>query len=193
VPFRRGLIAGLALLAVVGCGQSAGGFSNIDITGAEYARDFELTDHEGRRRTMADFRGKVVAIFFGFTQCPDVCPGALAELSQTKQALGADADRLQVLFVTIDPQRDTAAVLKAYLANFDKQALGLYGDEAATARVAKEFKVFYQKEAGKTPDTYTMSHTAGIYLFDREGRIRLYVKYGTPTQALISDVRKLLA
>lgn len=188
-----GVSALLAACDRAGSPQQAPKFHSIDITGAEYARDFKLTDQDGRERTLADFKGKLVAVFFGFTQCPDVCPTALAELAQVKQALGADGGKLQGVFITVDPERDTPEVLKAYMANFDPSFVALRGTPEQTAAVAKEFKVFYAKVPGKTPDTYTMDHTAGVYVFDTQGRIRLFTRHGSGAQALTDDVKSLLA
>lgn len=188
-----GVSALLAACDRAGSPQQTAKFHSIDITGAEYARDFKLTDQDGRERTLADFKGKLVAVFFGFTQCPDVCPTALAELAQVKQALGADGDKLQGVFITVDPERDTPQVLKAYMANFDPSFVALRGSPEQTAAVAKEFKVFYAKVPGKTPDTYTMDHTAGVYVFDTQGRIRLFTRHGSGAQALTDDVKSLLA
>lgn len=168
-------------------------FKNVDITGAEYARSFALKDFDGKERALADFKGKAVAVFFGFTQCPDVCPTALAELARVRAGLGNEADKLQVVFITIDPERDTASVMKAYLANFDKGAIGLIGSMEQTAATAKEFKVFYAKVPGATPGSYTMDHTAGSYVFDTQGRIRLFVRHGTNPQLLIDDLKQILA
>ncbi|MBU6437357.1 MAG: SCO family protein [Betaproteobacteria bacterium] len=187
----RGAAVG-ALLALLAACAPKPSFQNVDITGADYARSFDLTDFNGQRRTLADFKGDVVAVFFGYTQCPDVCPTSLAELAQVKQALGADGKRLQVVFISLDPERDTPAVLKAYLANFDKAAVGLYGTPQQTAQVAKEFKVFYQKVPGSTPGSYTVDHTAGSYVFDPQGRVRLFARYGADPKALLGDVKQLL-
>lgn len=167
-------------------------FRAIDITGAEYARDFQLTDHNGQPRSLKDFAGKVVVIFFGYTQCPDVCPTSMAELAEVKRALGKDGDKLQGLFVTIDPERDTPAVLKAYMGNFDPGFLALRGTPEQTAVVAKDFKVFYKKVGGQTPTSYTMDHSAGSYVFDTQGRVRLYTRYGSGAAALASDIQLLL-
>ena len=173
-------------------GAGSAKFHSIDITGAEYARDFKLTDQHGQQRTLADFKGKLVAVFFGFTQCPDVCPTALAELAQVKQALGPDGDKLQGVFITVDPERDTPELLKAYMANFDPGFVALRGTPEQTAAVAKEFKVFYAKVPGKTPGSYTMDHTAGVYVFDTQGRIRLFTRHGAGAQALVDDMKQLL-
>jgi len=182
-------------LALAGCdqvGNQALSFKNTDLTGLEYAQDFALTDHTGKPRTLADFKGKVVVMFFGFTQCPDVCPTTMAEMATVMQQLGPQADQVQVLFVTLDPERDTPALLSQYVPAFDKRFLGLYGDAAATAKVAKEFKVFYAKVPGKEPGSYTMDHTAASYVFDRNGKVRLFVRYGQGAEPLVHDIKQLL-
>jgi len=181
----------LAALTLPGCSASGPSFKNADITGANYGRSFTLTDHTGRTRTLEDFRGKVVVMFFGYTYCPDVCPTTLAELKAVKEQLGEEGKSLQVLFVTVDPERDTPKVLANYVPAFDPSFLGLYGDAAATATVAKEFRVFYQKVPGKTPGSYTVDHTAGSYVFDPQGRLRLFARYGNATN-LVADIRTLL-
>ena len=199
---RRTLIAfaassSLGLLAA-GCdrgGSSGSGnrFKAIDISGADYARGFELTDADGRRRTLADFKGRVVVVFFGFTQCPDVCPTTLAELAEVKKALGAAGERLQGIFVTVDPERDTPDVLKAYIDNFGPGFVALRGTPDETQAVAKEFKVFYAKVPGSAEGNYTMDHTAGSYVFDASGRIRLFSRHGAGVEALKHDLGLLLA
>lgn len=187
------LLAGLSLmLGLIACGKPAEKFTNTDLTGLDYAKDFALTDHNGKARTLADFRGKAVVIFFGYTQCPDVCPTTMAEMSSVMQQLGPLADNVQVLFVTVDPERDTQALLASYVPNFDARFLGLYGDAAATAKVAKDFKVYYQKVPGKTPATYTMDHTAGSYVFDQQGRIRLFLRHGQGAEPIVHDLKLLL-
>jgi protein SCO1 len=167
-------------------------FKNTDITGAEFARELSLTDHNGQARTLADFKGKAVVIFFGFTQCPDVCPTTLAEMAEVMKLLGDDSKRLQVLFVTVDPERDTAELLKKYTPAFHPSFLGLSGSLDGTAKVAKEFKVFYQKVPGKTEGSYTMDHTANSFVFDPQGKVRLVVKHGMGAQSLASDLKQLL-
>ena len=175
------------------CSPGKPQFRGIDITGAEYARDFQLTDFDGKPRALADFKGKVVALFFGYTQCPDVCPTTMSELLQVKQKLGADGDKLQVLFVSVDPERDTPEVLKAYMGGFDPSFLGLYaGSPEQLATLAREFKVYFKKVDGKTPESYTVDHTAACYLYDPQGRLRLYSRYGTPVDAVAEDVKLLL-
>lgn len=183
------MAAGLCLAA---CTDAKPNFTAVDITGADYAKDFRLTDHNGQERSLQDFRGKVVVVFFGFAQCPDVCPTSMAELAQVKQSLGADGDKLQGLFVTVDPERDTPEVLKAYMANFDPSFLALRTSPEGLAALAKDFKLYYKKVEGKTPTSYTMDHSAGSYVYDPQGRLRLYVRYGSGAEALLADVRQLL-
>ncbi len=196
------LLIAVAALGLGACGERgasapasspAGGFTAIDITGAEYAQGLELSDPDGKRRTLAEFKGKVVVVFFGFTQCPDVCPTTLAELAAVRKALGADGARVQPIFVSVDPQRDTPEVLKAYAQAFGDDVVALRGNEAQTKAAAQEFKVFYSKVPGKTPDTYTIDHTAGSYVFDTQGRIRLFMRHGQPAAAVEADIRRLLA
>lgn len=191
-PRRRLFLAGLSTLALAACSQGKPAFTGIDITGADYANAFDLPDHNGQRRTLADFKGKVVVVFFGFTQCPDVCPTALAELASVKQQLGADGDKLQGIFITVDPERDTAELLKAYMANFDPSFVALVPSLAQLPELAKSFKIYYKKVDGKTPTSYTMDHSAGSYVFDASGRVRLYHRYGSPVEGLVKDVQLLL-
>ena len=173
------------------CAPKGPSFKGSDVTGASFGRDFTLTDPAGRARSLADYRGKAVALFFGYTQCPDVCPTTLAALAEAMRALGGDADRVQVVFVTVDPDRDTAALLAQYVPAFDPRFVGLRGDAASTERVAREFKVIYQKVAGGASDRYTMDHSAGIFLFDPQGRLRVYES--TPAPAVLAhDLRTLL-
>ena len=182
----------LACAALAGCAPDAPKFQSSDVTGATLGRDFNLIDAAGKPRTLADYRGKAVVIFFGYTQCPDVCPTTLAELAEVMKKLGPDADRVQVLFVTIDPERDTQELLAQYVPAFDPRFMGLYGDAAATERTAKEFKIIYQKQPGATPGRYTMDHSAGTYIFDPQGRLRLYVSYGQGPEVFAHDLRELL-
>ena len=191
------LIAACALLTGAGafltaCTEKKAEFKGVDVTGAEYARDLPLTDHNGQARSIKDFAGKVVVVFFGFTQCPDVCPTSMQELAEVKRMLGADGDRLQGIFVTVDPERDTPEVLKAYMGNFDPTFLALRGDAQQLAAVAKDFKIYYKKVEGKTPTSYTMDHSAGSYVYDTAGRLRVYHRYGSGAQALAADVSTLL-
>jgi len=187
---RRSLLLSAAALAA--CSPDKPSFSGIDITGADYANAFDLLDHNGQHRTLADFKGKVVVVFFGFTQCPDVCPTSMAELAKVKQQLGADGDKLQGIFITVDPERDTAELLKAYMANFDPSFLALVPAMTELPELAKTFKIYYKKVEGKTPSSYTMDHSAGSYVYDGSGRVRLYHRYGSPTEGLVSDVKALL-
>lgn len=183
--------AALALGALAGCSiGSSVTFNGTDITGADFGRDFRLTDPSGKERTLADFKDKVVLIFFGFTQCPDVCPTALARAAEVKTLLGPDGDRLQVLFVSVDPERDTPAILNAYTAAFDPSFLALYGDPARLAETAKEFKVIYQKVP--TGDSYTIDHTSVTYAYDTEGKLRLKLSHSQSAIEYAADVRKLL-
>ena len=191
-------IASAAAL-IVGCDGNTPGaapkptFKGVDITGAEYARSLALTDADGQPRTLADFKGKVVVVFFGYTQCPDVCPTTMAELAEVKRKLGADGARMQGIFVSVDPERDTAALLKAYVGNFGPDLIGLRGSLEQTQAAAKEFKVVYAKVPGKTASSYTVDHTAGSYVFDAQGRVRLFTRYGSGAQALTDDLKILLA
>jgi protein SCO1/2 len=166
---------------------------NTDITGIDYARDFALTDHNGKPRTLADFKGKVVVMFFGYTQCPDVCPTTMAEMANVVKELGPAGKDVQVLFVTIDPERDKRELLAQYVPAFNPTFLGLSGDAAATAKVAKEFKVYYAKVPGATPDGYSMDHTAGSYVFDRNGKVRLFLRHGKGAASIVPDLRQLLS
>ncbi|MBS0391917.1 MAG: SCO family protein [Proteobacteria bacterium] len=167
-------------------------FQGVDLTGAEYARDLPLTDQYGKPRSLKDFAGKVVVVFFGYTQCPDVCPTSMSELAEVKRSLGAEGDRLQGIFVTVDPERDTPDMLKAYMANFDPSFIALRGTPEQLAAVAKDFKIYYKRVDGQTPTSYTMDHSAGSYVYDTKGRLRVYHRYGSGAQSLAADVRALL-
>jgi protein SCO1/2 len=179
-------------LALAGCDAKGPQFRASDVTGSSFGRDFSLVDHTGTPRTLADFRGKVVVLFFGYTQCPDVCPTTLATLAEAMRRLGPEAARVQVLFVTIDPDRDTRELLSHYVTAFDPSFLGLSGDAEATARTAGEFKILYQKQPGRTPESYTMDHSAGTFVFDPQGRLRLYVGHGQDADVFAHDIRELL-
>ena len=180
-----------AALALSACTPSTPTFQNTDITGADFGKNFTLTDHTGKMRSLSDYQGKVVLIFFGFTQCPDVCPTTLAELSTVMKKLGNDADRVQVLFITVDPERDTQAVLGQYVPAFDPRFVGLTGSVEQIAAVAKDFKAFYQKVP--TPNgSYTVDHFSGMYAFDATGRIRLFIRYRAPMDSVVADVKTLL-
>lgn len=189
---RRLLLSSLAVLALAACSPDKPKFNGIDITGADYAQDFTLTDHNNQRRSLSDFKGKVVVVFFGYTQCPDVCPTSMTELAEVKRLLGADADKLQGVFVTVDPARDTTDVLKAYMTNFDPTFVAFVPTPDELADVAKRFKIYYKKQEGKTPTSYTMDHSAGSYVYDMQGRVRLYSRYGSGAKVLAQDIETLL-
>lgn len=186
------LMAGAAGI-ISACSENKPKFAAIDITGADYARDFALTDHNGQPRSIKDFAGKIVVIFFGYTQCPDVCPTSMAELVEVKKLLGKDGERLQGLFVTVDPERDTPAMLKEYMGNFDPTFLALYTTPEKLEALAKDYKVYFKKVDGKTPTSYTMDHSAGSYVYDTQGKLRLYTRYGSGAPALAADIKLLLA
>lgn len=188
---KQSLAIALGALLLAACNQQTG-FQGSDVTGSRFGRDFHLTDHTGKPRALADFRGKVVVIFFGYTQCPEECPTTLSRLAAAMQKLGSDAARVQVLLVTVDPERDTREVLSQYVPVFNPTFLGLYGDAAATAEVAKEFKVIYQKQPGQTPGTYTVDHSAGTFIFDPDGKLRVYVGYGQGPDVFVHDIKELL-
>lgn len=195
--FLKGALAsalGIGMAGVLaGCSrETKASFQGVDVTGAEYARDFSLPDAQGRQRSLKDFAGKVVVVFFGYTQCPDVCPTSLQELAEAKRQLGADGDRLQGVFVTLDPERDQPEVLKAYMESFDPSFVALRGTPEQTAAMAKDFKIFYKKVEGRTPQSYTLDHSAGSYVYDTQGRLRVYQRYGSGPQVLTADVKALL-
>lgn len=186
-------------VALAGCDKLGLGakaeppFRGADITGADYGRALALPDVNGQPRTLGDFKGKVTVVFFGYTQCPDVCPTTMAELALVKKALGADADKLQAVFITIDPERDTPEILKSYIASFDPSFVALRGTLEQTQTTAKEFKVYFAKVPGKTEGSYTMDHSAGTYVFDAKGNVRLFERYGAGAEGLTADIKALLA
>ena len=191
-------VAACALLASAGgllaaCQPDKPQFKAIDITGADYAQGFQLTDFNGQPRSLADYKGKVVVVFFGFTQCPDVCPTTMNEMAQVKKLLGTDGDKLQVVFISIDPERDTPEVLKAYMGSFDPGFLGLYAaSPEALAALAKDYKIYFKKVDGKTPTSYSMDHSAQSYIYDPQGRLRLYSRYGSDPKLVAEDIKLLL-
>jgi protein SCO1/2 len=194
----KGLIFAALLAVLAACGRTEAPppepeFLATDITGAPWGRDFRLTDHTGKERTLADFRGKVVAIFFGYTHCPDVCPTTLSDFAMAIRELGADGEKVQVLFVTVDPERDTPELLGMYVPSFNPAFLGMYTDPVSLAELAREFKVVYQKTSIKGPAEYLIDHSAGTYVFDAQGRLRLHIAYGTGPAAIAQDLRTLLA
>jgi len=194
---RRLMLAGAAGLvggtALVGCSPASRKFHATDISGSDIGRNWTLPDTAGTDRTAKDFQGKVTALFFGFIQCPDVCPTTLAELTQVRAKLGEDADRFQVLFVTVDPERDTPEIVRTYVEQFDKSFVGLRGEPEQLAAAARAFKVYYAKVPSADGQSYTMDHSAGLYLFGPDGTVQLYARYGQPVDDLVSDVRGLLA
>ena len=189
----RILMVSLLASALVACSPKQS-FKNVDITGSKaFGTDFSLLDPDGKVRTLADFKGKAVVVFFGYTQCPDVCPTTLTEMQQVMTLLGPQADKVQVLFVTVDPERDSASILKQYVPAFDSRFLGLRpADEAALEKVAKDFKIYYKKVPGMTPGSSTMDHTAGSYAFDPQGQLRLYIKHAQGAETLAQDLKELL-
>jgi len=193
--YRLGSLIAASILAfaLLGCSPKAS-FTNVDITGSTaFGKDFTLLDPDGKTRTLEDFRGKVVVMFFGYTQCPDVCPTTLTEMEQAMNLLGPQSNQVQVLFVTVDPQRDTAAILKQYVPAFDPRFLGLRpADDAALDKVTKDFKIYYKKVPGSSPGSYTIDHTAGSYAFDRNGQLRLFIKHAQGPQTLAQDLKELL-
>ena len=197
VSRRRVVSASLSALALAACDRLGGApkgpsFHSTDISGAEFARRLELPDVDGRPRTLADWKGKVTVVFFGYTQCPDVCPTTMAELSRIRKSLGSEGDRVESVFVTIDPERDTPELLKTYVGNFGPGFTALRGSPEQTAAAAKEFKVFYAKVPGRTEGSYTMDHSAASFVFDTNGRVRLYVPYGGDTKNFAADLKQLL-
>ena len=182
----------LGLCVLAGCDRVQPVFDATDITGADFGKSFTLTDQKGQRRALADFRGQVVVVFFGYTHCPDVCPTTLAELAGAVRKLGPAGDKVQVLLITVDPERDTPDLLAKYVTAFNPKFLALRGTAEETARVAKEFKVIYEKVSGRTPENYSMDHSAGSYIFDPQGKLRLYVPYGRGADVFAHDIGLLL-
>ena len=189
----RGFIIAFMTMILMACSPKPE-FKNVDITGSTaFGKDFSLIDPDGKVRTLADFKGKAVVMFFGYTQCPDVCPTTLTEMQQVMTLLGPKSDKVQVLFVTVDPDRDTAAILKQYVPSFDSRFLGLRpADEVALEKVTKDFKIYYKKVPGNSPGSYTMDHSAGSYAFDPEGRLRLYIKHAQGPETLAHDLKELM-
>jgi protein SCO1 len=191
--FHFRVLAIALVCTLIACAPTSKPFNSVDITGAQgYGTDFRLMDHNGAPRTMADFHGKVVAVFFGFTFCPDVCPTTLSEMRQVMQLLGPAGNKLQVLFVTVDPKRDTKEVLSQYVPSFHPSFLGLFGDDQATARVTKDFKIIARVVPGKSADTYMVDHTAGTLIFDPQGRMRLMAPYGLGAKEMAADIKRLM-
>ena len=196
---RLAALAALTILTVLataagvtGCSEKKTGFNAVDITGADYAQGFALQDHNGKLRHLSDFQGKVVLLFFGYTQCPDACPTTMADLADIKKSLSKDGERLQVLFISVDPERDTPTLLKAYMENFDPSFLALIAPPDQLPALAKNYKIYYKKVDGNTPTSYSMDHSAGTYIYDPKGRLRLFSRYGAPKEGLGQDLRVLL-
>lgn len=185
-------LAGASALLAACSAETKPAFKAVDITGAEYGRDFRLPDTDGRVRGIADFQGKAVIVFFGYTQCPDACPTTLAEIAEAKKLLGADGAKVQPVLISLDPERDKPELLKAYVGNFGPDFIALRGTPEQTAAVAKDFKVFFRKVPGATPGSYTMDHSAASYVYDPKGRLRLYVRYGGGAQPLAEDLKLIL-
>jgi protein SCO1/2 len=181
-----------SVLALTGCSEPKAAFKGVDITGADYAKELNLPDQNGQIRKIKDFSGKLVVVFFGYTQCPDVCPTTMQELAEVKRLLGADGDKLQAVFVTVDPERDTTELLKAYVENFDPSFVALRPTPEQLPLIAKEFKIYFKRVEGKTPTSYTMDHSAGSYTFDAQGKVRLFNRYGMGAEALAHDFKLLL-
>ena len=188
----RRILLLLAASLLTACSPPAK-FNATELSGIDWGKDFALTDHNGTPRRLADFKGRAVLVFFGYTQCPDVCPTTMSNMRELMTKLGPEAGRVQVLFVTVDPERDTPQLLAQYVPAFHPSFLGLYGDAAGTAATAREFKIFYNKQPGSTPGSYTVDHTAGNYLFDPRGRLRLYVRHGETPERMAQDIKRLLA
>ncbi len=184
--------ATLGALGLSACTETPPTFNAVDMTGASYAKNFSLADAHGKVRTLDDFKGKVVVLFFGFAQCPDFCPTTMTELAQVKQQLGKDGDKFQVLFVTVDPARDTPTVMKAYMAAFDPAFVALIPTPEQLVAMAKDFKAYYKKVDGATPTSYSMDHSAAQYVYDPQGRLRLYARYGAGVAPMVADVQALL-
>jgi len=188
------LLIGLTVVFLYGCNlpEASQPFKSTNVTGIETGKDFRLTDHHGKARTLADFKGKVVIVFFGYTHCPDICPTTLSDLSQAMRLLGPDANKVQVLFITVDPERDTQELLAQYVPAFNPTFIGLYGTPEQTVATATEFRLFYRKEPGQSPGDYTVDHSVGSYIYDQSGKLRLRTSYGQGVDALVHDIKLLL-
>ena len=195
MPARRRvlqLVGAAGIFCVAGCGQNKPHFNSVDITAADYGQGFVLADHNGQQRTLDDFSGKVVVLFFGYTQCPDVCPSTMLELVEVKKLLGADGDKLQALFVTLDPERDTPELLRAYMTNFDPTFVALRPTPEQLPALTKAFKIYFKKVPGAGATNYTLDHSAGSYVFDTQGHLRLFTRYGSGAAVLAADLAQLM-
>ena len=190
--FIGALALAVSLMVLSACSEPKPAFKGVDITGADYAKELNLPDQNGQVRKLKDFSGKLVVVFFGYTQCPDVCPTTMQELAEVKRLLGPDGDKLQAVFVTVDPERDTIDLLKAYVENFDASFVALRPTQEQLPVIAKEFKIYFKRVEGKTPTSYTMDHSAGSYTFDAQGKVRLFNRYGTGALVLADDFKLLL-
>ncbi len=192
--FLKLIFVGLAISSLHGCKQpeAAQAFKSTNVTGIDSGKDFRLTDHLGKMRTLSDFKGKVVLLFFGYTHCPEACPNTLMELALVMKHLGPDAAKVQVLFITLDPERDTQALLAQFVPAFNPGFIGLYGTPAQIAETAKEYRLFYNKQPGKSPGNYTLDHAVGTYIYDQSGKLRLHASYGQGVDALVNDIKLLL-
>jgi protein SCO1 len=187
------LLATFFCVVLVACTPAPVAFHNTDLTGATFGRQFALNDHHGQRRSLADFKGKVVVIFFGYTSCPDICPTMLSRLAEVMQALGPLADKVQVLFVTVDPERDTEARLKDFVPWFYPSFIGLRGDTAQTKAVSDEFRIFSARREVGSQLGYLLDHSAGAYVHDPTGHLRLYIRDTASVDEITADIRRLLA
>ena len=194
IQFLKLLFMGLVITSLYGCNQpqAAQPFKSTNVTGIDSGKNFRLTDHMGKQRTLSDFKGKVVLLFFGYTHCPEVCPNTLAELARVMKRLGPDADKVQVLFITLDPERDTQALLAQFVPSFNPKFIGLYGTPAQIAETAKEYRLFYSKQPGTSPGNYTLDHSVGTYIYDPSGKLRLQAAYGQGVDDLVHDIKLLL-
>lgn len=192
--FLRLLFVGLVVTSLCGCNQpqAAQPFKSANVTGIDSGKDFRLTDHQGKLRTLSDFKGKIVVLFFGYTHCPEACPNTLMELALVMKRLGSDANRVQVLFITLDPERDTQALLAQFVPSFNSKFIGLYGTVAQTAETAKEYHLFFNKQQGSSQGNYTLDHSVGTYIYDRSGKLRLHAGYGQGVDTLVHDIKLLL-
>ncbi|MDD5274284.1 MAG: SCO family protein [Methylovulum sp.] len=192
--FVKLLFTGLAITSLCCCNQpqAAQPFKSADVTGIDSGKNFRLTDHLGKQRTLSDFKGKVVVLFFGYTHCPEACPNTLVELARAMKQLGSDADKVQVLFITLDPERDTQALLAQFVPSFNPKFIGLYGTPAQITETAKEYHLFFSKQPGNSPDNYTLDHSVGTYIYDPSGKLRLHSAYGQGVDALVHDIKLLL-
>ncbi len=192
IHWLKVVVSSIFMVVLVACSPDKPQFKSIDLTGADYAKDFALPDQNGQARSVKDFAGKVVVVFFGFTQCPDVCPTSMVELAGIKKSLGADGSKLQAVFISVDPERDTPEILKAYMGNFDPTFLALRPSMEQLPALGKDFKIYYKKVEGRTATSYSMDHSAGNYIYDTQGRLRLYNRYGSGAEGLTHDIRLLL-